>query len=395
MSDIPSREAKVYMQVIRRVQVTVVRGEGTRVWDTDGKVYLDFVAGIATNTLGHCDPRLADVIARQARTLLHISNVFYSEPQVELAELLMEHSPMDRVFFTNSGAESNEAAIKLARKWGKQNRDGAYEIISTHNSFHGRTMATIAATGTPRYREPFEPSVPGFHFVDYNDVEALQSATTEQTAAVLLEPIQGEGGVNVPDPSYLQRVRAWCDEQNLLLILDEVQTGIGRTGTFWAHETSGIEPDIMTSAKGLGGGVPVGCVLAKEHAAVFEPGDHGTTFGGSPLATAAALHVVQRILDDDILGNVVARGEQAADAMLALHAKHPVVTGVRGRGLLLGMELGEEIAADIVSAAVERGLLLNPVRPDTVRLMPPLTVSAEEIDEAVAIIDESIAAVTG
>ena len=394
MSDIQDREAELYMQAARRLPVTLVRGEGTRVWDADGKEYLDFVAGIAVNSLGHADAGLAEVIAEQARTLIQVSNIFYSEPQIALAELLVARSCFDRVFFQNSGAEANEAAIKLARKWGQQQREGAFEIISTDNSFHGRTLTTVAATGTPRYREPFGPPVPGFVFVPYDDVDALRAATTAQTAAVLLEPLQGEGGVNVPADDYLQRVRAWCDEQHLLLIFDEVQTGVGRTGTLWSYEQSGIEPDIMTLAKGLAGGVPIGAVLAKEHASVFEPGDHGSTFGGNPLATAAAVHVLERIESDGLLANVNERGEQLERRLLGLEDRHEVVQGVRGRGLLRGLELREEIAADVMLGALERGLLVNPVRPNVVRFMPALNVTAAEIDSAVDIIEAAIEAVT-
>ena len=370
--------------------MTLVRGEGTRVWDEDGTPYLDFVAGIATTALGHAERGLAEVIAKQAQTLIHVSNFFYSQPQIELAELLVQHSPLDRVFFANSGAEANEGAIKLARKWGKLHRDGAFEIITTHHSFHGRTMAALSATGTPRYREPFAPELPGFVFVDYDDADAIRAATTDRTVAVLLEPVQGEGGVNVPAEDYLRRVRAWCDERNLLLILDEVQTGVGRLGTLWGYEPSGIEPDIMTLAKGLAGGVPIGCLLAKEHASVFVPGDHGSTFGGNPLATAAGAYVLRRVAEGGVLANVRERGEQLAQRLAGLEDRHPIVRGVRGRGLLRGLELREEIAADVVNAALRLGLLSNPVRPDIVRFMPPLTVTAEEIDGAVDIIEQAL-----
>ncbi|MSQ35874.1 MAG: acetylornithine transaminase [Dehalococcoidia bacterium] len=371
------------MQAGRRLPVTLVRGQGTRVWDDAGAEYLDFVAGIAVVALGHADPALAEVIAEQARTLITVSNIFYTEPQIALAELLVQHSAMDRVFFVNSGAEANEGAIKLARKWGGMHRNGAFEIISTNNSFHGRTMGSVSATGTARYRDPFGPPLPGFVFVDYDDVAAIEAATNERTVAVLLEPIQGEGGINVPADDYLRRVRAWCDAQGLLLILDEVQTGMGRTGTLWAYEQSGAEPDIMTSAKGLGGGVPIGAVLAKEHAAVFEPGDHGNTFGGNPLATAAGLHVLRRLTEDGVLAHARARGEQLAQRLRGLEDRHPVVRGVRGRGLLRGLELHREIAPDVVAAGLRHGVLLNAVRPDVVRMMPPLTITAEEVDAGV------------
>ena len=390
MSDIPAREAKVYMQAGRRLPVTLTRGQGTRVWDDDGKEYLDFIAGIASTSLGHADEGLAEVISEQARTLVHVSNLFYSEPQIELAELLVEHSALDRVYFQNSGAEANEAAIKLARKWGQQHRDGAYEIISTNNSFHGRTLTTISATGTPRYREPFGPPVPGFVFVDFGDIEALRAATTDQTVAVLLEPVQGEGGVNVPPDDYLLGVRRWCDERNLLLILDEIQTGVGRTGRLWAYEEYGIEPDIMTLAKGLAGGVPIGAVLAKEHAAVFVPGDHGSTFGGNPLATAAGTHVVRRLLEGGVLDNARERGEQLERRLRSLEDRFPIVQGVRGKGLLRGLELKGEIALDVTAKAMAAGLLVNPVRPNVVRFMPPLTVTEEEIDRAVDIIEGAL-----
>jgi predicted acetylornithine/succinylornithine family transaminase len=387
VGDIPSREAAIHMTTGRRMPVTLVRGEGTRVWDDDGNSYLDFIAGIASNTLGHGDAGLAEVIATQSRTLIHVSNIFYTVPQIELGELLIKHSALDRVFFANSGAEANEGAIKLARKWGIQNRDGAYEIISTHNGFHGRTLTTVAATGTPAYREPFGPPTPGFVFVDYNDVAALKAATTARTAAVMLEPVQGEGGVNVPALDYLKQVRAWCDEQGILLILDEIQTGMGRSGTLWAYEQAGIEPDIMTSAKGLAGGVPIGAVLAKEHASVFQPGDHGSTFGGNPLATAAGHHVLTRLLDGGVLANAKARGEQLRQRLAGLEDRHSLATGERGIGLLRGLELGADVAGDVVTGARERGLLVNPVRPSVVRFMPPLTVTEAEIDQAVDIVE--------
>lgn len=395
MSDVPQLESTYHMQMFRRMPVTLVRGQGTRVWDDTGKEYLDFVAGIAVDTLGHADPGLADVIAEQARTLVHVSNIFYSEPQVHLAQLLVEHSALDQVFFVNSGAEANEGAIKLARKWGIANRQGAYEIIATNNGFHGRTLATVAATGTPRYREPFGPQLPGFTFVDYGDIEAMKAATTPQTCAILIEPVQGEGGVNMPPEGYLQAVRKWCDEQGLLLILDEVQTGCGRTGTLWAYEQAGIEPDIMTLAKGLGGGVPIGAVLAKDHAAVFEPGDHGSTFGGNPLATAAALYVMRQVIEGGVAQNGQERGEQLARHFSSFEDRFDAVAGHRGAGLLRALVFHDEIAGDVVGKALQAGLILNAVRPNAVRFMPPLTVTAQEIDQAATILEGVIAEVTG
>jgi acetylornithine/N-succinyldiaminopimelate aminotransferase len=394
MSDIRAREAKVYMQAARRLPVTLVRGQGSRVWDDAGKEYVDFVAGIAVVSLGHGNPGLAETIARQAHTLITVSNIFYTEPQIELAELLTEHSALDRVFFANSGAEANEGAIKLARKWGNIHKNGAFEIISTNNSFHGRTMATVSATGTARYREPFGPQLPGFVFVDYDDMDQIKAATNDKTVAILLEPVQGEGGINVPHPDYLRHVRDWCDENNLLLILDEVQTGMGRTGTLWAYEQAGIEPDIMTSAKGLGGGVPIGALLAKEHCSVFEPGDHGNTFGGNPLATAAGTYVMRQLLEGGVLENVNARSAQLRQRLEGLADRNEVVKGVRGKGLLLGLELHKEIAGDVVVAGLGQGVLLNPVRPDVVRMMPPLTITDEEIDRGVERLEAAIREVT-
>ena len=390
MSDIPTRDASVHMTNYRRMPITAVRGDGTRVWDIDGREYLDFIQGIAVNALGHANPGLADVIAKQAHTLMATSNLFYTEERTTLAEMLVRHSALDRVFFCNSGAEAIEGAIKIARKWGIQHRDGAYEIISTHNSFHGRTLAALAATGNPHYREPFGPSMPGFVFVDYNDVDQLKAATTGRTCAVLLEPVQGEGGVNVPDADYLRRVRAWCDEQGILLILDEIQTGCGRAGTLWAYEQAGAEPDIMTVAKGLGGGMPIGAILAKEACAVFEPGDHGSTFGGNSLAVAAGAYVLTQLIDGGVIENARARGEQLARRLAALEDISPLVAGQRGIGLLRGLELTADVAPEIVARALSNGLILNPVRPNVVRFMPPLTVTAEEIDRATEIVAEIV-----
>ena len=387
MGNIPAREAVVHMTTYRRQPLTLVRGQGTRVFDDEGRSYLDFIAGIAVDALGHAHPGLTEVIAKQAGTLIQVSNLFYTEPQIELAELLVGNSALDRVFYCNSGAEANEAAIKMARKWGILNRNGAYEIIATHNGFHGRTLGSVAATGTPRYRDPFGPMIPGFVFVDYDDVDAIKAATNANTAAVLLEPIQGEGGVNVPAADYLKRVREWCDEQGILLILDEVQTGTGRTGTLWAYEQAGIEPDIMTLAKGLGGGVPIGAMLAKEACAIFEPGDHGSTFGGNALSTAAGAYVVRQLIEGGVLENVNERGDQLEKRLAGLEDRSPLVSGQRGVGLLRGLVFASDIAPDVATKAMARGLLINPVRPNVVRFLPPLNVSAEEIDEAIDIIE--------
>jgi acetylornithine/N-succinyldiaminopimelate aminotransferase len=391
--DWPGVERRVFFQTGRRTPVTLVRGEGSYVWDDQGNRYLDFVAGIAVVSLGHCHPVLVDAIKRQAETLIHVSNLFYTVPQLQLAELLVQHSCFDRVYFCNSGAEANEAAIKLARKWGRENRNGAYEIISALNSFHGRTLAAVTATGTEKYKAPYAPLMPGFVNVPFNDVEAIKAATTDKTCAVLLEPIQGEGGVNIPDDDYLQQVRAWCNEQRLLLILDEVQTGVGRTGTLWAYEQFGIEPDVMTLAKGLAGGVPIGAILAKEPvAATFQPGDHGSTFGGNPLATAAGYAVLKYVIDNDIPAQVQAKGERLMARLRGLEDRHPVIREVRGRGLLCAVEFEADIAEEVVRAALSEGLLLNNLRPNVLRIAPPLTVGDTEIDEAVAALDRVLTA---
>ncbi|MGE0541302.1 MAG: acetylornithine transaminase [Dehalococcoidia bacterium] len=377
-------ESKVMFQTGRRAPVTIARGEGSRVWDTDGKEYLDFVAGIAVVSLGHSHPVLVDAIKQQAEQLIHISNLFYSVPQVELAELLVQVSCMDRVYFQNSGAEALEACIKLARKWGHEKKDGAYEIISAVGGFHGRTIAAVNASGTPRYKEFFGPQLAGFINVPFNDIQAIKDATTPKTCAILLEPIQGEGGVNIPDDDYLTQVRAWCDEQNILLILDEVQTGIARTGTMFAYEQFGIEPDIMALAKGLAGGVPIGAILAKEEIAqLFVPGDHGSTFSGNPLATAAGHAVLKHIVDTNLSEQVKAKGDRLMAKLRSLEDRHGTITEVRGRGLLCAVQFDEDIAEQVTKEALTEGLLLNNLRPNVLRIAPPLTVTDEEIDEAV------------
>ncbi len=280
-------EHKYYMNTFERTPVTLVRGQGARVWDEDGRQYLDFVAGWAVNSLGHCHPVVVEAVCKQVNTLIQTSNSFYTIPQIQLAELLVQNSGLDKVFLCNSGLEANEGAVKLARRYGKLHLDGAYQVITTLGSFHGRSLAMVAASGQSKYQQPYLPLPAGFTNVEYNNVEAIQAATTRQTCAVMLEPIEGEGGVNVPGSDYLPAVRAWCDQSGILLILDEIQTGIGRTGTLFAYEQTGIKPDIMTLAKGLASGIPIGAVVASDKASVFAPGEHGSTFGGNPVACAA------------------------------------------------------------------------------------------------------------
>lgn len=396
MTDWIAEERKYLFQNYARQPVVLVRGEGTRVWDDAGKEYLDFVGGLAVNALGHASPVVAEALARQSRELIHTSNLYYTTPMVELAKLLVENSCLDRAFFCNSGAEALETAIKLARRWGLDTRGGAFQIIAMQDGFHGRTMGALAATGTPRYREPFEPLSPGFAHVPWNDVAAVRAATGPKTVAVLLEPIQGEGGVNLPEPGFLAAVREWCTQNHLLLILDEVQTGVGRTGTLWAYEQEGIEPDIMCLAKGLAGGVPIGAVLAREAiAAHFVPGDHGTTFGANPLAAAAGVATLRHVIENNLPARAASASERLVARLRSMEDRLPVVTEVRGRGLLVAVALSRDVAADVVAACREHGLLANAVRPNAVRLMPPLTVTNDEIGRACDILEQAIVAVTG
>jgi len=375
------------MRIIKRLPVTLVRGQGARVWDSEGKQYLDFVAGSAVNSLGHCHPVVVKALTEQAKTLIHTSNLFYTVPQVQLAKLLVENSCLDRVFFCNSGAEANEGAIKLARRYGKLHLGGAYEIITTHGSFHGRTLATVAATGQNKHQQPYIPLPDGFVQVDYDDSEAIKVATSNRTCAVMVEPIQGEGGVNVPDDKYLKKVRAWCDEKGILLILDEIQTGIGRLGSLFGYEQYGVEPDILTVAKGLGGGVPIGALLAKEGASVFVPGDHGSTFGGNPLICATGLATLKFIIDNDIPNKVKKLGQYFIAGLEKLKAKFSFITEIRGRGLLLALGFTDDIAEELVLACLREGLLVNPVKPNALRFMPPLIITEKDVDEALGILD--------
>ena len=388
-------ESRYYMFVVRRQPVVIVRGEGTRVWDDDGKEYLDFTAGWAVNNVGHSNPVVADAIAEQARTLLQTSNQFYTVPQLELAQILVDNSALDRVFICNSGAEANEGAIKLARKYGKVNRGGAYEIITALNSFHGRTMMNVAATGQPHYQEIFQPIPVGCTHVPFDDVEAIKNATTGNTVAVMLEPVQGEGGVNIPSPGYLEQVRRWCDENGLLLIFDEVQTGLGRLGTLFGYEAFGVEPDIMTLAKALGGGVPIGAFLAKESACAFEPGDHGSTFGGNALTCAAAYASTRYIVDNDLSGRAAEMGGYLEQGLNRVKGDHEFVTEVRGMGLLWALQFNSDLTPAVVPALNEAGLLTNPMRPNAIRLMPPLTVTTGEIDEAMERLEAGLTKAVG
>jgi predicted acetylornithine/succinylornithine family transaminase len=393
MSNWQELDRKYLMNTYKRMPVTLVRGEGARVWDERGKEYIDFVAGVAVNVLGHAHPAIVDAISEQARTLIHTSNHFHTVPQIHLAKLLVENSCFDKVFFCNSGAEADEGAVKLARRYGKLHLNGAYEVITATNSFHGRTLAMVAATGQPKIQEPYTPLPEGFINVEYDNIDAIKKASGRKTCAVMLEAIQGEGGVNVPHDDYLKEVRSWCDEQGILLILDEIQTGMGRTGVLFAYQHYGIEPDIITLAKGLGGGVPIGALLAKEKASVFGPGDHGSTFGGNPLACSAGYATVKYILEHNIVENCQQVGDYLKASLEGLKARFESVVEVRGRGLMLAVELSSDIADSVVKACLEDGLLLNAVKPNAVRFMPPLIIGKSDVDKAMGILERVLARV--
>jgi acetylornithine aminotransferase len=390
------------MATYGRFPIALERGEGCRVWDTEGREYLDFVAGIATCTLGHAHPALVETVTRQIKKLHHVSNLYYIPEQGELAKWIIEHSCAERVFFCNSGAEANEGAIKLARKYAHKVLEIEKPVILTaHASFHGRTLATITATGQPKYQKDFDPLMPGFHYVPYNDIRALENAIgdldegNQRVAAIMLEALQGEGGVRPGDIDYFQRLRKICDDTGILLIMDEVQVGMGRTGKYWGYENLGIEPDIFTSAKGLAGGIPIGAMMCKKFCDLFQAGDHASTFGGNPFACAAALTVGQTLERENILHNVQQRGEQLRTRLRAIAAKYPhLIAEVRGWGLINGMELKADIeltSADVVKGAMAKGLLLVPAGPKVIRFVPPLIVSAEEVDRAAQVLEDAIA----
>jgi acetylornithine aminotransferase len=392
------------MTTYGRFPIALERGEGCRVWDTEGREYLDFVAGIATCTLGHAHPALVETVTQQIKKLHHVSNLYYIPEQGKLAQWIIEHSCADRVFFCNSGAEANEGAIKLARMYAHTVLDIEKPVILTaHASFHGRTLATITATGQPKYQKHFAPLMPGFHYVPYNDIRAIENAVTDldegnqRVAAILIEPLQGEGGVRPGELEYFLRLRKICDQTGILLILDEVQVGMGRSGKYWGYENLGIEPDIFTSAKGLAGGIPIGAMMCKKFCDVFQPGDHASTFGGNPFACAAALAVGQTLERENILQNVQQRGEQLRTRLRAIASKYPnLIAEVRGWGLINGMELASDIeltSVDVVKAALAEGLLLVPAGPKVVRFVPPLIVSAEEVDRATQVVERVMAAV--
>ncbi|MGQ9557477.1 MAG: acetylornithine transaminase [Desulfurispora sp.] len=377
-----------------RLPFCPVRGEGALLYDAEGREYLDFVAGLAVNALGHAHPAVTRAICEQAGQLMHVSNLYYIEPQARLAQVLVQNSCASKVFFCNSGAEANEAAIKLARKFGKQEGRHRYEIITARQSFHGRTLAAITATGQPKYQQGFEPLPEGFTYVPFNDLEALAAAISPRTCAIMLEPVQGEGGVYPADPHYLQGVRRLCDEKGLLLIFDEVQCGLGRTGRLFAYQHYGVEPDVLTLAKALGNGFPIGAMLAGPRAAnVLQPGDHASTFGGNPLACRVALAVLEQLLDGGVVENAARVGAYFFQRLQQLPARYSFVRQVRGLGLMLGVELTRE-GRPVVEACRERGLLINCVGTHILRFVPPLIISQADVDRALEILEQVLSSLS-
>ena len=372
-----------------RYPVVLVRGKGTRVWDLEGEEYLDFVSGLAVCNLGHCHPRVVKAIQGQAEKLIHVSNFYYIEPQIQLASLLCKHSFADKVFFCNSGAEANEGAFKLARKFAKEKTGkDRYEIITMEGSFHGRTLATLTATGQEKFHKGYEPLMPGFKYVPFNDIGAVKKAIDPKTCAVMVEPIQGEGGVNCPSEGYLKALREICDENRLLLIFDEVQVGMGRTGKLFAYEHEGVEPDMLTLAKSLAGGVPIGALLIKQEISDgFKPGDHASTFGGNPLASAAGVAALTAILEEGMLENCRKMGDYFLSELDKMKNKFPFIKEVRGKGLILGMELKID-GSSIVKEMLKKRVLINCTMGNILRFLPPLIVTQEEIDRVVATLEE-------
>ncbi len=369
------------LNTYKRFPVAMVRGKGARVWDASGKEYLDFTSGIAVCNLGHCHPAVVRAIQEQAERLIHISNLYHIKPQAELAKLLTENSFAHKVFFCNSGAEANEAAIKLARKFFADRGERRFKVLTMERSFHGRTFATLSATGQDKVRKGFEPFLEKFTYLPFNDLAAVENAIDADTAAVMVEPIQGEGGVNVPDPAYLKGLKAICEKTGALLIFDEVQVGVGRTGRLFAYEHFGAAPHIMTLAKALGGGMAIGAMLVDDSVAgAFGPGSHASTFGGNPLATAAGVATVKTILADDVLSNCVKMGEYILKKLLALKEKYSFIKNVRGKGLIIGMEVEVPVAV-IVSACLAGALLVIGAGENVLRFLPPLTITSEEVDE--------------
>ncbi|HEY8542133.1 MAG TPA: acetylornithine transaminase [Pseudothermotoga sp.] len=375
------------MNTYSRFEIVLDHGKGALVWDKDGKSYLDFAAGIAVNVLGHSHPKLVSTIREQAKKLIHCSNLYWTEPQIKLAEILSKNSMGGRVFFVNSGTEANEAAIKLARKYGKKFSPDKYKILSAFDSFHGRTYGSLSATAQPKYQKDFTPLVDGFEYFEYNNIDSLNSKISEQFCAVIIEPIQGESGIIPANKNFLKAIRKICDEYNALLIFDEVQCGMGRTGKLFAYQHYDVEPDILTVAKGLGGGIPIGAVVANEKADVFEPSDHGSTFGGNPLACSAGITVMNELLNEGFLEKVDELGDFLKKELEKMRRSYPQkIKDIRGIGLMIGIELNKIKAKDFANKCVESGLLVAVAGNNTIRLLPPLIIKKKQISEAVQII---------
>lgn len=390
LNEIIALDKKYFMNTFGdRLPVSFTKGKGIKLWDQDGKVYYDFLAGIAVNALGHSHPALVEAINQQAQKMIHCSNYYYIESQAKLAQLIVENSCCDKVFFANSGAEANEGAIKLARLYfRKKNLADKYEIITLEKSFHGRTLATIAATGQEKYQKDYSPLTPKFLSVPMNDIKALENAVNESTCAIMLEPIQGESGVNPANVEYIKQVRKLCDEKNILLIFDEVQCGLGRTGKMFGYEHYGVEPDIFTLAKALGGGFPIGALCAKKtFASAFEPGDHGSTFGGNPLACSAGYATLSTIINDKLCHNSASMGEYFMNALNKLKEKHSVITEVRGKGLMIGVEFTKPMAKKVYLQLFNLGYLIGAVGENTIRMLPPLIINKDNINDFIETLD--------
>lgn len=384
-------EHQVYMGTFSRLPVVFTRGEGTRLYDEEGRAYLDLVAGIAVNLLGYGHPAVRKAIHEQVDRLMHTSNLYYTTPQLELAKFLVDRTQGGRVFFVNSGAEANETALKIARKYGKLHRGGAYEIITADHSFHGRTLGALALTAQPKYQEAFTPMPAGHVYVPFNDAAALRAAVNDRTCAILLEPVQGESGVRIHSPEYLKAAREICDQTGVLLMCDEVQTGLGRTGKFWGYENYGVVPDVITVGKGLGGGLPMGAAIARGKADVLTPGDHGSTMGGNLVAAAAGLATLRAIEEQGLVEHAARMGTAMQDGFKMLMEKHDTIASVRGMGLMVAIDFRTDNAGDMVRRALSKGLIVNNTSANTLRMVPPLILSQPDVDEAVGIIDQVVA----
>ncbi|MGQ9540223.1 MAG: acetylornithine transaminase [Armatimonadota bacterium] len=381
LQELQQIDAQCIMATYARQPVVFVRGRGARLWDAEGKEYIDFLGGIAVDAIGHCHPRVVRAVQQQAEKLLHVSNLFYTEPQFRLAQKLTAIAGMDNLFYCNSGAEANECALKVARKWGKRKDPPAVEIVAVEGAFHGRLFGTLSVTAQAKYQQPFEPLLPGVRIVPRNNVQALEQAVTEKTCAVILEPIQGESGVHPLEVDFIRSARELCDKVGALLIFDEVQTGIGRTGAWFMWQRLGVKPDILTVAKALGGGLPIGaCMAHGEAAKVLEKGDHGSTFAGGPLVTAAALATIEVIEEENLLENARVMGEYLRERIGSWGEKYPV-TEIRGVGLMVGFDLSVPVAREVVPKALQQGVVVNATGDNTLRLLPPLNLSREEADE--------------